>query len=629
MSSENRGFNPADQALIDMLAHVPIFSRASQGELQALAANARRQRVIRGETLISAGEDADILYIVLRGRLLVFFADNRPIAEIEPGEPAGELGFFAGLERTASVIAARNSEVLAITREDYDKVSAKLPGLSRAIMGVMAERLAKSTASALKILPSAGNTVALVTGAGGAMPTGFLNRLQAAINSAGTESGLRYVGYDDMPEQLAQDHDALSAWIAQQERDGCQLLLIGHGGADDNWNRSITENADRVFIVCDSSLAQQGPVALSDLEQRIQHKSLTPNIHKVIWRERGEQRIEGAANWLSGRELQLHHHVALDSSSDFERLLRFIQGKALGLVLCGGGAFGTAHLGAIKALGEAGIDIDIIGGTSVGAAMAAALAMGRHPDEVMDLCEEMFLKSKAMRRLTVPLHSVIDHKRFDEQMLRHYGRRHVEDLPINFFAVATSLTRNDLHLIRSGELWRAVRASSSIPALLPPVIQDDGEVLIDGALVDNVPISAMRGLKPGPNLVLNFKKREPWRVRSDYAKMPGRAEAARRTLVRRKNDQWFPSIFSVLSRTMVITSRRLIDETDMGDDVLLEMPTLPKMSFLNWKRGREQFDIAYAAVSELLQHSDSSMDPVERIRDVAQHIDDAENDTPD
>jgi NTE family protein len=629
MSSENRGFNPADQALIDMLAHVPIFSRASQGELQALAANARRQRVIRGETLIRAGEDADILYIVLRGRLLVFFADNRPIAEIEPGEPAGELGFFAGLERTASVIAARNSEVLAITREDYDKVSAKLPGLSRAIMGVMAERLAKSTASALKILPSAGNTVALVTGAGGAMPTGFLNRLQAAINSAGTESGLRYVGYDDMPEQLAQDHDALSAWIAQQERDGCQLLLIGHGGADDNWNRSITENADRVFIVCDSSLAQQGPVALSDLEQRIQHKSLTPNIHKVIWRERGEQRIEGAANWLSGRELQLHHHVALDSSSDFERLLRFIQGKALGLVLCGGGAFGTAHLGAIKALGEAGIDIDIIGGTSVGAAMAAALAMGRHPDKVMDLCEEMFLKSKAMRRLTVPLHSVIDHKRFDEQMLRHYGRRHVEDLPINFFAVATSLTRNDLHLIRSGELWRAVRASSSIPALLPPVIQDDGEVLIDGALVDNVPISAMRGLKPGPNLVLNFKKREPWRVRSDYAKMPGRAEAARRTLVRRKNDQWFPSIFSVLSRTMVITSRRLIDETDMGDDVLLEMPTLPKMSFLNWKRGREQFDIAYAAVSELLQHSDSSMDPVERIRDVAQHIDDAENDTPD
>jgi NTE family protein len=232
----------------------------------------------------------------------------------------------------------------------------------------------------------------------------------------------------------------------------------------------------------------------------------------------------------------------------------------------------------------------------------------------MGLCEEIFIRSKAMSRLTVPLHSVIDHKRFDEEMRKHYGEHRVEDLPVNFFSVATSLTTNDMHVIREGELWRSVRASSSIPAVFPPVIEDDGEVLIDGALVDNVPINVMRDLKAGPNIVLNFKKGEQWRIHSDYNNLPGRAGAARRILMKRKGDERFPSVVSVLSRTMVITARRLIEATDMGDDVLLEIPTLPRMGFLEWKRGREQFNTAYEAMSRALSETGQCGDMMDRAR---------------
>src|SRR5690606_32645925 len=152
-----------------------------------------------------------------------------------------------------------------------------------------------------------------------------------------------------------------------------------------------------------------------------------------------------------------------------QRLLRFVSGTALGFVACGGGALCAAHVGLFKALTEAGVSFDITGGTSAGSAMAAALVLERSPEEVNRAVLDIFVSNKAMRPFSWPRYSLLDHRHFDQHLGRYIARVDIEDLWIPFFAVSTNLSSYSLNRHRRGDLWTAVRASSSIPALLPPV----------------------------------------------------------------------------------------------------------------------------------------------------------------
>ena len=184
----------------------------------------------------------------------------------------------------------------------------------------------------------------------------------------------------------------------------------------------------------------------------------------------------------------MHHHVALDEPGDIERLYRFVNGTALGLIACGGGAYCAAHVGLYKALLQSGLAFDIMGGTSGGGAMTAAFAMGTDPDDVDRATHEIFVTNKAMRRYTWPRYSLLDHTHFDRQLANHYAGIDIEDLWIPYFAVSTNLSSYDLHRHRRGDLWAAVRATGSIPVLLPPYYTEDGHMLVDGAIMDNVPV---------------------------------------------------------------------------------------------------------------------------------------------
>ena len=285
--------------------------------------------------------------------------------------------------------------------------------------------------------------------------------------------------------------------------------------------------------------------------------TLRKSLQLVLYRADTGQTTRNTAPWLENRDFGLHHHVALDSQKDFDRLARFIRGKALGLVMCGGGSFGTAHLGAIQALQERGFEFDFIGGTSVGSAMGAALSIGLTPHEVMDLCEDIFIKSKAMSRLTVPKHSLLDHHVLDAALRHHYRDYRIEDVPINFYANATSLTHNDVCVLRRGPLWEAVRASSSLPGFFPPFIRADGEVLIDGGLL--TPRRFPQCVTCGPNLALNFLEPKAWRVRADYSDLPTRTKTLTSMLKRRvKGKPYHPTLMSALTRAMVVNARKLM-----------------------------------------------------------------------
>ncbi len=165
----------------------------------------------------------------------------------------------------------------------------------------------------------------------------------------------------------------------------------------------------------------------------------------------------------------------------------------IGLALSGGVARGWGHIGALRGLLNLGIRPDVVVGTSVGALVGAAYLVSR-----LDALEEWsraLTKARIVRLMDFKLRAggLVAGKRLVAEMAQHFGDARVEDLPIPFAAVATDLMVGHEVWIRSGPLVNAVRASFSLPGVFPPV-QLDGRWLVDGALVNPLPVSVCRAL---------------------------------------------------------------------------------------------------------------------------------------
>ena len=520
----------ANRQAIKSLRNVSFLSSLSDAALSQFA-NATTQRAIRrGDVLIHEGDHADTLYFVLHGRFLVQTGDT-PIAEIAAGEPIGEIGFFEASLRSATVLAERDSSVLELSRRAYDELAKDVPELGEAVIRALASRVLAGNTARAKLEPRAGKIIAVLPATGAQLDAGFVSMLCSA--KAWQNSTI-------LTADSAGDAEP-NEFLSKAEANADRLLLIAKDlQSDATWAEAICGCADTILFVAAASDATSAP---SGLEQKVLNGTLPQNLHLALTRATAQTPIRETARWLQDRSVGLHHHLALDTQEDVERLSRFLTGTATGVVFCGGAAFGTAHLGMLKALGEHGYAFDMVGGASMGAAMAGGYAMGLAPDAVMDMVDELFLKSRAMKRYTAPVYSVIDHRFIDGEMARLTEHLNIEDLPLPFFAAATSLTDNALKLVRSGPLWKAMRASSAIPALFPPIVMDNGEVLIDGGLMDNAPLGPMRDLKAGPNVLLNISRAPDWRVMSDYRKLPGRLGAWRKLLLPGGRKFRFPVYF--------------------------------------------------------------------------------------
>ena len=547
----------------------------------------------RGEQLIRRGDHADSLFLVLRGRFDVRVAE-RTVAEIAEGQPVGEIAFFTGGERTADVIAGRDASVLELTRADFDALVAERPDVGVAVTRWLASRLAKVAARVPALERSVPRCTCVLPAATGGLPTALVDALRRAM------PGIRFIGVADLPTHVDKNDEAtIAAYLLDREgRDGRTIYLIEKDGA---FARAAVRQSDAVALVAELGSGEREP---SPLERYAAELHEAANASLVLWREQADMSISGTPEWLAPRAVNLHHHVALDRAADAERLARFITGRARGMVMGGGGALGCAHMGVARAILEAGMPIDMWGGTSFGGAIAIAFGMGLSPEEVMDRVETIFLHNAALGRLTVPLYGLMDPHHFERQMQEHYGQADITDLPFNAFAASTSLTTNDLYVHRSGPTWVAVRSTGSLPLVLPPFVMEDGEVLVDGGLIDNLPIGTMRGLKRGPNVMVNLAPDREYRLKTPYSELPMGRLRLLGDLVRRKRRGDLPKMGSVLSRTMVVSSRRLMAATEIGDDILVTPPSIRRMGLLDWKKARAQEQQAYEHTRTLIENGE-------------------------
>lgn len=580
---------------------------SAEQRLKAVAAMTRRD-LVRGELLVEQGGSSDALYLVLHGALAVHRTGHpEPISELRAGELVGEIGFFANIPRTANVVAIRDSSVLVLTRAAYATLVQDAPAIADALLAALAQRFARETARLVPIRASPkARTVALIDGGREPVPSGFEPRLRQALAAAGAEI-VDLARLEAMFPGRALDASEISDWLNQLEYNAPLVVYFG-GGEACEWARKAIRQADLVVLVC------RGEAPAPDLTEV---EGFACTVHPVAARrlvrvhDVRRHEVSGTAAWLARLPCFMHHHVALQDQIDIDSLVRFLCGRAVGFVAGGGGSHGTAHVGIYKAFRERGVTFDIFVGTSVGSAMAAGFAKNYDAEHLERGTHEIFVASRSFRRPTWPRYALLDHKAFDAALADQYGQNcRIEDCWRPFAAVATNLSTHSLELIRTGPLWQAVRASSAIPGLLPPFYTRDGVMLVDGCLVDNVPLAPMQQLKSGPNLVVHFGEPATEMFDVDYAALPGRLELLAAMLLPfgRKTLPAAPSAVNVLWRSLVAHQRYDTLPTTPSD-VVMRPPTPDGIDVTDFHRHQEIFQSSYLWAQDSIAALEAAHNP--------------------
>lgn len=314
----------------------------------------------------------------------------------------------------------------------------------------------------------------------------------------------------------------LNAWLSHQEDSHRIVFFVCDYTRNSSWNRLCIRQADCVLVL---ALGNGDPSRISALELTLKnHPTKVVKALVLMYTLATDYPApRQTANWLNARPWISHHYhirceprvfTVRDSAdlvsfyshvftrerpnplSDISRLARYLTGEAVGLVLGGGGARGCAHIGIIRALQEAGIPIDLVCGTSIGAFMSALWAeetrYAQFTQRARDFTKCFNSVWKKVKDFTYPAVSIFSGREFNQQLETVFKDRQIEDLWIPSFYVTTDITNCRMRVHTQGSLWRYVRASMTLSGYLPPLCDPyDGSLLLDGGYTNNLPADVM------------------------------------------------------------------------------------------------------------------------------------------
>lgn len=546
-----------------------------------------------GETLFAEGDPSDTLYLLRAGRLGVFRreANDQPpqfVGVIRPGEPAGEMAMLAGSKHTADVVALRDSEILALPRDAFFEAARTEPDLMVELSRLMIQR-ARDRKS--------GGGEPSVFGFISARPRpirAFVERIAAAVEANGFTCQVI-------------DHSALSSaaeWFSRVE-DSHDFVLYVAEADEPAWAALCARQVDRVFVV--------GQCLLAPPNRPLPHAGVLDAQRRtdlILLRDPRMARPANTSVWIDAVQPGRWFQAQEGDQADADRIARVITGTAVGVVMSGGGARAYSHIGALRALREAGVPIDFVGGSSMGAVIAAGPAMGWSLEELEDRIRKSFVDSDPLSDITFPMLAMTRARKVDGLLRQAYGDIDMADLARPFFAVSTNLTSGRIEVHRRGLMRRAMRASIAIPGLLPPIVID-GQVLVDGAVLNNLPAEVMRQMNSGP--VIGIDMSQARGVDPELIEHPPSIWRMLATGAWRRG----PPIVSIMMRSATLTSDAEIERSRAIVDILVQ-PTPDGVDIRDWKGFNPAVDAGYRAMQAELEKLDGPVTGLRRRRSASE-----------
>ena len=499
-----------------------------------------------GATIVRAGDAGDELFLITTGRVRVWSGDGPAVAErtlsmMGPGEHFGEASVIAGSPRTATVTAVTFVETMVLAGDDYRRLVKDYPQLLENLSRSLTRRLSRmNVTSDDRVNSKRGiHTLAIVIdhAAGWALAEGLLGQLRTTqIVQPMVVSGEASVTAERF------DHDAISVaptdlghTIARQPRDTLAVAVAEGTQAAD----AAVQQSNRVIFVTDakSRLTDHASKLLDSIP--IHRRPIVALMFDALAKPRPEMKFPHGLHVRCSYRTR-GTQIEFDPASVI-RLYRSLIGKRIGLALGGGGARGIAHIGVLEVLREHRVVFDSIAGTSAGAIIAAAYGAGFEPNEIgeffrQEMVPPKYLAGRAATRRMFLLHRFRG-GRFETKLRRYLGQLTFDQANLPLAITTLDLISGEQQIRRQGDLVTSVLQSINHPVFGRPIISD-GQMLVDGGVLMNVPASVLRG--EGCNHVISIDVGST--LATDYG-------------IDRSGKLKTPSYLSTLLRTMDISRR--------------------------------------------------------------------------
>ncbi|XP_039362156.1 patatin-like phospholipase domain-containing protein 7 isoform X3 [Mauremys reevesii] len=494
-----------------------------------------------GRAVYRQGDKSDCTYIVLNGRLrsVIRMDDGKKqlTGEYGRGDLIGVVEALTHQPRATTVHAVRDSELAKLPEGALTSIKRKFPQVVTRLIHLLGEKILGSLQQGGHPLGlhttgsqwDAGNpannlsTVAIMPVSEEVPLTAFTLELKHALSAIGPALLLTSDNIKQRLGSAALDsiHEyRLSSWLGQQE-DIHRIVLYQSDSTLTPWTQRCIRQADCILIV---GLGEQEPT-VGELETMLENTAVRAQKQLVLLHKEDGPLPCRTVEWLNMRSwCSAHLHLCCprrvfsrrslpkliemyervfqkppDRHSDFSRLARVLTGNAVALVLGGGGARGCSQVGIIRALIEAGIPVDMIGGTSIGSFMSALYAEERSYNQMRIKARQwaMDMNSvfKTVLDLTYPITSMFSGASFNSGISNIFKDKQIEDLWIPYFTITTDITASAMRVHTDGSLWRYVRASMSLSGYMPPLCDPkDGHLLMDGGYINNLPADVARSM---------------------------------------------------------------------------------------------------------------------------------------
>uniref|UniRef100_A0A8C7RKW5 lysophospholipase n=1 Tax=Oncorhynchus mykiss TaxID=8022 RepID=A0A8C7RKW5_ONCMY len=471
-----------------------------------------------GRTVYRQGDKSDSTFIVLSGRLRSVIAKDDGKKELAGeygrGDLIGVVEALTHMNRATTVHAIRDSELAKLPEGALSSIKRRYPQVVTRLIHLLGQKILGNMQQVHGPLagyskwdsgsPASNLSTVTILPVSEEVPlTAFTLELQHALSAIGPTLLLT----SDIIKQrlgaaaLDSVHEyRLSSWLGQQE-DIHRIVLYQSDDTLTPWTQRCIRQADCIIIV---GLGEAEPT-VGELERMLEGSAVRAQKQLILLHREDGPPPQGTVEWLNMRSwISRHLHLSCPhrvfSKRSLPKLVPYIHTHTQARTHCHVlDSVGCCQVGILRALNEAGIPVDMVGGTSIGSLMGALYAEEKSNSRMRVRAREWAMDMRSIFKkvfdLTYPVTSMFSGASFNNSVSAVFKGKQIEDLWIPYFNITTDITASSMRVHTDGSLWRYVRASMSLSGYLPPLCDPkDGHLLMDGGYINNLPADVARSM---------------------------------------------------------------------------------------------------------------------------------------